>query len=317
MGYFADYGKNLSVDLIVQEGFSYKQQIGTYFGEYRKHPVVGLFKELSDNDFDFGAPPAAMLHLANPPALELTCPFSEYIINRAGDEASLHELVAALRDFAAITDFMAFYNENQKYYEEIINNVKKKLPGRDYIGYIEKYYGMKKQSYTVILAPMLKGGFGVSPGDNTDVEHDYYIKGADAVIEDMPFFGDRFRFESVLLHEFSHPFVNPITAAHPELVEKYAHLFEKIRETMGDLCYTDWDMCVNEHIIRAFTSRYYYRESGTVEGEREFEGHREKGFIYLEAFCTALEEYENNREMYPDFKAYYPDLLEKVFGDSA
>jgi hypothetical protein len=91
---------------------------------------------------------------------------------------------------------------------------------------------------------------------------------------------------------------------------------------MKKQAYGDWQTCVNEHIVRAVTTRLAYREIGREAGEQALQSEKRKGFFYVEALCRRLEQYENQRAKYHTFVDFYPELInvfkelsEKELGD--
>ena len=62
-------------------------------------------------------------------------------------------------------------------------------------------------------------------------------------------------FDNVILHEFNHSFVNPLTEKYRDKVELSKKLFEPIREFMTSKAYGEWKITLDEHIVRAVTAR--------------------------------------------------------------
>ena len=65
----------------------------------------------------------------------------------------------------------------------------------------------------------------------------------------------------------------------------------------------------NEHIIRAITSRLFYREFGANAGKEALDTERRKGFKYIDALYAQLVKYEQARAQYPTLESFYPRLL--------
>ncbi|MDR7855173.1 DUF4932 domain-containing protein [Tissierella sp.] len=77
---------------------------------------------------------------------------------------------------------------------------------------------------------------------------------------------------------------------------------------MSAMEYNIWETCLNEHIIRALTSRFTYL-TDKDEGLELLRQEKEKGFIYVEALFHKLEIYENNTDTYTTIEDFYPELL--------
>jgi hypothetical protein len=86
---------------------------------------------------------------------------------------------------------------------------------------------------------------------------------------------------------------------------------------MRKQAYANWEIVVNESVVRAVTTRLAYRFDGTTAGDRELEYNISQGFVFTGALATKLEEYENRRDKYPTLDSYYPQLIGVLDGFSA
>ncbi|MCK4421355.1 DUF4932 domain-containing protein [candidate division WOR-3 bacterium] len=303
----SDYGERYG--LITQYGFPYKCDVVEYFSPYKKHPAVKLFAKMSADNFSFDAPPAAMLYLSDPPDLNLLLPFTDYLKRRAGGEKQLNQFVDELRDFAHETQFMAFFETHKGTFQQIVGDAYKKIEGIDYIGILEKYYGMKQHSYNIILVSLFTGGYGPRV-KRVDGTYDIFnICGPMRVKNGFPIFGTMESFRHLAWHEFSHSFVNPTTERFHKQIAKYSSLYDPISDRMKKQAYGVWQTCVNEHIVRAITTRLAYRESGKEAGDLALQNEKRRGFFYVEDICKRLEQYEKQRGKYPSFEDFYPEIV--------
>jgi hypothetical protein len=113
-------------------------------------------------------------------------------------------------------------------------------------------------------------------------------------------------------HEFGHSFVNPLAEANAARLDSAASLLEPIRARMQRLGYRDWRTVVNEHVIRAVTSRLAALHLGEEPGKMAVLRERAEGFAYVDPLATALVAYEAQRDRYRTFREYYPQLLRVV-----
>ena len=295
--------------LITRSDFPYKQDVREYFSEHKSHPAVILFDQMSAKGFSFDAPPAAMLYLSEPPELTAKAPFTAYLNKRAGGAKRLNRFVELLRGFAEETEFMAFFKTHNGTFKQVIANAQKKMGGINYARTLEDYYGMRQNSYNIILAPLFAGGFGPRV-KGSDGKYDVYsILGSMNVQNGLPAFGSEESFRHIAWHEFSHSFVNPTTAKFGRRIDKYKALYEPISGRMSGQAYGNWQTCVNEHIVRAVTTRLTCREIGFEAGEQALQREKERGFAYAQALCESLAGYEEQRDTYPTLADYYPELI--------
>jgi len=311
------YGERFG--LITQFDFPYKRYVSEYFSPYKNHRAVQLFAKMSKVNFNCDAPPAAMLYLSDPPNLNIQLPFTDDLNRRAGGQKQLNEFVNSLREFASRTQFVAFYKAHQETYQQIVADVRMKMGSIDYIGTLENYYGMKHHSYNIILVPLFVGGYGHRL-ERTDGTCDIFnICGPISVENNLPVFGT---VGELAWHEFGHSFVVPTMNKLHSDIAKYSSLFVPIADRMKEQNYTEWDTCVNEHLVRAVEIRLAYQHIGKEASEQALRYNKTKGFFYVEALCNRLEQYENQRDKYKTFTDFSPELLnvfkelsEKKLGD--
>ena len=74
---------------------------------------------------------------------------------------------------------------------------------------------------------------------------------------------------------------------------------------------------MNEHVIRAVTTRLVWNQIGSDAGEVALKKENEGGVFHSSrVLCEKLEEYEANRAEYATLDCFYPQLLE-VFEEQA
>lgn len=305
--WLSDYGEKFS--LLTSLDFDYKKDMLRTFRPYAEHDAVKLFQEMSHSGFTFDAPPTAMLHLSHPPELAIDQPFTEYLIGRAGGREKLLLFIEQLRDFAEKANFMAFFQSHRQFYKDTINSVKNSFAGVDFVGMLESYYGQKQHSYNIILAPTFKGNYGPRLERKDGTFDIFNIVSPRQIKDGILYFGSKDNFEHLAWHEFSHSFVNPLGELHRKELGKYASLFEPIRNKMTARAYGNWLTVVNEHVVRAVSTRLNYMHKGKEEGDRALQAEKTYGFAYVEALCRELDNYEKNRDEFSTFTSFYPQLV--------
>ena len=298
-------------DVLTNKEFNYQTEMEDYFSEYRNHSAVKLFKKMRKGGFSYDAPPAVMLYLSEPSQLKIERQLTDYLKRRAGGERRLKRFIKELRDFAEESNFMAFYEEHSEFYQDLVNQVKNKTKGENYAVTLEDYYGNKQKSYNIILAPLFHpGGYGPRIKEDKLTYSIYNICGPIAKNNGQPDFGSSQRFKYLAWHEFSHSFINPLTAQHSKQVNKYSELLKPIADKMKQQAYGNWETVVNEHIVRAVTARLSYLKEGKQAAEQALAKEKQNGFIYIDALYKALARYENNRDEYSSITEFYPELIQ-------
>lgn len=297
--------------------FPYKRDVNLFFSPYKEHLVIKIFNKMSSNSFSYDAPPTLMLHLSNPPQLELEIPLTDDLINRGGGKEQISKFLEALRDFAKVSQFELFWNSHRGTYEEMVAHIQNQIKGNEYIADIEEYYGMHQNSYMIIVSPLFhSGGFGPRVERRTGVFDIYNITGTNSIENGFPRFGSTDHLKYIAWHEFSHSFVNPITSVFSKEINKYAKLYSPISNHMRIQAYPDWQTCLNEHIVRAVTTRLSYLKINQETGDNALFNERKRGFFYIPALCERLKYYESNRDKFKTFSEFYPEVI-KVFEELA
>jgi hypothetical protein len=309
--YLSDYGNRFS-GLVTGFDQTYRAEVNLWFSKFRSHQAIQMFNSMSSKGFSFDAPPAAMLYMNPDFSIEPAISASPGLLiwKRAGGKMNMMSFAGALKAFAAESGFFRFYKDHTPFYEQITRETVRSVQNEDIIGQLEQYYGEKRNSYTVIISPLLGGGsFGPQIERTGGTKDIYCIMGPHRVQDGNPQFGSSDFFTQLQRHEFSHSFVNPLADKYKAFVGKYSDLFLPLEAVMRGQAYANWEIVLNESVIRAVTTRLAYRLDGSVAGDRELEDNKSRGFVFTGEFAKKLEEYEKHRDKYPTLDSYYVQLL--------
>ncbi|PIR16035.1 MAG: hypothetical protein COV48_11100 [Elusimicrobia bacterium CG11_big_fil_rev_8_21_14_0_20_64_6] len=144
-------------DPILDEG--YREDVERQFGSLRGHPVVRLYRQAAGRPGGEGLG-ILMLYYSAPPELKLARP--ELHLPYVGSESEkelAHRFLWELRDFAAATDFDAFFRKHQGSYRKIEAEANAELAGLDPAAEIERYLRVAldiRNHY--ILSPLYRAG---------------------------------------------------------------------------------------------------------------------------------------------------------------
>lgn len=297
--------------LMTKDSSEYKTDVLNHFKHSRNHPVVKMFDRLSSQPrmLNFSAPSNIMLFTDNSLELRTDIEMDNFVISRAGGVDSLQQFLDLLRDFAIQSSFNKFYVEHRQYYHEIIDKTAENIGSTNFIDEMENFYGIRQKSYDVVLVSLYNFvGFGNSLLCFDGRREIYNTMGPKSVENNLPFFGDETYLKYMIRHEFSHPFVNPLTEKHWDLVKDYASKFESIPENARKNVCGDWQECINEFTIRAITTQLAFNESETC-GKQYYSKEKSRGVSYLDSLLATIKYYQQNRNIYPDLDSFYPEVL--------
>jgi hypothetical protein len=298
--------------LMAKDSSAYRTDVISHFQSYKKHPAVRMFDRLSSQPrmLNFSAPSNIMLYTGQSLQLREDIELDDFVINRAGGMDSLKLFLDLLRDFAIQSSFNEFFSANQIFYSEIIDNTAEILGPVNYVAELESFYGTTQNAYHIVLVSLYNHvGFGNSLLCENNKRELYNTLGPQKISNNEPFFGDQQYMKHMIRHEFSHPFINPLTEKFWDYLKDYAGKFDSIPETARQKMCGDWQECVNEFIIRAITTQLACDESDEA-GRREYEKEKSRGVSYLDRLLDSIRYYQQNRGTYPTLESYYMKLLD-------
>mgnify|MGYP000636765616 CR=1 FL=1 len=297
--------------MIIEDSFfyPYKRAVLEWFSPYRNHKAVKICQKLVNIGFTYDAPVGFVMHLSEPPELKVVKKFSNYHIKRAGGEFILREFVKNLRKFANESDFMNFWESQNDFYKEVVTKSGVKVDEiRSILQQLKEFFRASELQYQayVILALLIREtvGYGYMLEDSL-----FTFIGPWKISEGFPIFGEvDFQLRQLIRHEYAHLFVNSITERYRELVNKYAYLFDDIKERMMKMAYGTWEIALNEHIIRATTAllMVIYDKVSEEKVFSYLKNQERAGFKYIWSFYEALKEYLNSDL---SFEEFYPKML--------
>jgi hypothetical protein len=297
---------------------SYTKDVDKHFGQFRTHPAVKLAQKLRKaRGVSYDACMSMAVHITDTEKCEERVPFDPRpeTLERRWQVNDAREFLAAVRQFVKDTNFNEFIATHRSLYETTKSRMKDCLEKNAHMEWFDEYFGSRPEASFTLAIGLLNGpgNYGARCCTVDGKEELYCILGAWMTDDKgLPAFNQSML--GTVVHEFSHSYVNPLTAKYKTEVDKYAKLFDPIAGRMRAQAYPAWETCVNEHIVRALTTRYSYLKVGEDAGDKSLQNERQRSFFYVPALCDSLKYYENNREKYKTFAQFYPELI-KVFED--
>lgn len=299
---------------LVRGDSEYKAEVSEYFAPWVNHVAVTMLAEMSTSEpaFVYGAPASVMLRLSAPPELTVVAPMRDDLktvrmVTHAGGREHLDRFLNVVRDFARQSNFRAFYEEHSELYAQAVAAARSAAPD-EIISWMEEYYGVSHKSYSIIMVPLYgEGGFGPLV-EGEDGTCDLYCISA---------FGANMRellcerpgtFPLLLIHEFSHSFVNPVFFDHVDEFASSARLFDPDAKHPTGEKIEEWMEGPIEYLVRAATIRLLALHVGQEAAGSVIELEKRRGFEHIERVCRCIEEYEGDRQKYPSFDKFAPRL---------
>lgn len=296
---------------------------GEHFAPEKEHPAVVMISDMVKSR-GVDLPVQLLKHFSDLPHMELEHPISQPEVFLAGivdPEACpewLEEFRIAFTDFYHQARVADFIQNHQKQYQQAREDLVRHLPPATLTKTMEHYYGKQFAGYVLNPSPVLfpTWGFGSRVETPQGVR---VINTFGPQKRKKTFWGGihwhfdhQQKVQNLTVHEFGHSFVNPVTSIplHREMIEKTAHLLDPIAGEMAAQGYRSWWTCLTEHLVRLGEIRIAEAmgDEKAAQELRRFHTH-DKQFIYLPLLEKKILEYENNRDKYPRFEDFFPQLL--------
>ncbi len=291
---------------------SYKKECLDYFTPYKKLEAPKLLFETWRKGWGVDDPMFFLLYLDHD--FNLKKGLDEGIVKRGGGIAQIKKLANSFKEFAEASNFQSFFNTIQKdFYQQTLSNTKYNFKDFHGVKYLEDYYGQKCNSYTVILnINSGYGNFGKQVPTTTGVDL-YAIVETNTSFGNLPTYFPTISTVDLILHEFSHGFVNPVLDQFKNELHKSKNLYKPIAKSMQFQAYRDWNVTVIEHVVRAIVTRITAQIYGEAFNKSSFYKLMiARRFIYADAIIAKLKVYEENRHFYKNFTVFGSELI-KVF----
>jgi hypothetical protein len=292
----------------------YIADVDAHFGPHADHELISLARTLRNTrGVSYDACMSMAVHLdVVDHAFVPRRPLAEAVaLDERWPADGAARFVDFLNDFAAESDFWAFYDAHKPLYDLTTERMNAVIDTGFDQPWFDRYYGTPPTgSFELILAPVSGGGsYGPKYIDPDGAEHVYAILG----IWNLDDHGDPVFSESSipgLVHEFGHSFANPQIYAHEaDLANAGEAIYPLVEDTMRRQAYGNWRTMFCESLVRAAVSRYVLEHDGDEAAERHTEFEIGRGFLWTRDFSDLLGEYEANRERYPTFDDFMPRVV--------
>jgi hypothetical protein len=297
----ADFDELAESERLNSSKRQYRQAIEKHFTPFKNDPVIKTYQEMYKKGYWYDIAVEGSLIMTRKFEINPTLNLDEDLrfLEGCGGKEQLEILYKQLLEFKNVSNFNAFYREQKPFLESELTQTCKLIEKNNPIEAIKIFYNVDQVHYNMIIQPIAKGGYAVSLDDKTQGQKIYNVM----VIP----YNDK-ELCRLMIHEFSHAYVNPETEKYLKLFSKYDGLYQPIETVMTRRAYGNWQGCFDEHVVRACTAYLMgqlYNESVKNELIKREEG---SGFIYIEDISKSIDNFAENRDQYPTFDGFYPKL---------
>ncbi len=275
-----------------------------YFSRFKDHPAVQFTDQIFQNYNYFAFNYMAFFYTDFPEARmrdDIVLP-PEYVQNPQIQQI-MSQYVVLVDDFYRITAFDKFWKDNEEDLRSVMETCREAMPEFDLPGVMESFYNEKVDRFYFVPCPFMK-----TMGMHVEIENKqgnrtfYYIAGGNI-------YQNRLSNISTAFHEFSHSFIEPISAKYAKELSELEYLYKPLEKDLTPMGYRDWDRGFNEHIVRAAEAHLMGMSFGEEIRSKKLTMEKQSGFQLIDRFYHYIQSYDENHDQYPTLEAYYPILL--------
>lgn len=302
----------------------YSKDTEAWFSKYADHPTVAYYKDIRAQygiSFERVTNMAVHLDIDNG-HVKLIGDRAE-LKNNGWQNVDLDEFVRRLNKFFADSRFHEFFEQHKPFYDEFLKTYDSYVMGYLHPEWYGRFYNSSEltERFRLVIGftygSTNNGASRQLPGQPREVFAvcGYMLNPQNG----RPLFDT-----SLPLHEFNHPFVNPLLekAENAKTMQEVGtRLFQLSQSAMEQQHYNDWHIVINESLVRAAVIVYFYEHGyhqfamNTLTSET-----MDNGFPWMLDVVTALRFYSAHRDQYPTFNDFYPEIarcLNQYIEDSA
>lgn len=304
---------------------SINESADAYFADMKGHLAVSLAKSIA-NEYGVGydAVAAFGLHLTFSKKGEIS--FNP-AFTEGGDshfncwpEKEKMRMLAAVNDFYQQSNFHEWYLSLEPMQQQAIS-LFNKVNNVDY-GWFSRFFGsaFDDMPTQIVLSFLLAGhNFGcsaimengkklLSPVINIYQMSSTNVNGYSSTST-----------PSVLIHEFCHPFCNPLVDKYwSSMEDKASKVFTRVADQMKAMAYPDPNTMMHETLVRSCTIRYLMSHLSLTEQEKArnknmyIQSEENKGFMMVRTLVDVLEIFEQQQAQYATLDDFMPEIIKAV-----
>lgn len=294
----------------------YTKDTEAWFAPYKNHPTVSYYQGLMQQySIGYNAPMDLAVNLVNDGgrfkfAGDKNCMDSRWT------NVNLVEFVSKLNQFYADTRFHEFFQEHQAFYNEGLQRYKDNVMPHFHQDWYPRFYGTTPDQLYHIIIGFTNGGsnYGANRQLLGKPKEMFSVCGYYVDPRAGKAFSDGVGSAMILIHEFNHSFINYLYDDHKGMLDPVAtKLFRLSENMMRNQAYPEPTTVFNETLVRAAVVLYMQEYGYTPEQiDQEISQNVERGFTWMPEAVAALRGYAKNRDKYPTFASYYPQIADAL-----
>lgn len=274
---------------------AYDADVEGYFGRFRNHPTINLLRDLRlERNVGFGDTVALAL-VARRESWKPTIDLEAWLPRSSTnwDVASAARMLEALSRFELDTGAQEFFAAHAPLYEKAAKQLNDDLHDPLDEAWFQRVSGSGVNVRMTIIVGLLhgRGNYGPRiffPDGTVDA---YAVIGTPALSAGEPLQWSGPQASRLLVHEFTHSFVNPWVDANVSALQPGASaLYASTATAMRRNAYGDWRTLLYESVTRAITLRYFLDHDLLEQARAAEQEDVQRGFTWTHALANVLSE---------------------------
>ena len=285
----------------------------SYFASLQNHPAISLARECRQTrGVSYDAVTSYGLHLviSDQGTISFNPDYFDGIDSRWTSQQKM-DMLATLNDFYKESKFHEWYLSMEPYRQEALRSFEK-AGDIDY-DWFDSFFGPIDNLSTQIVLSFFIG----SHNHGLSVDSVNGKKIISPVIgcfsQDKSgtiFFNNNV---GILVHEFCHPYCNPLIYKYWESIEeKASSVFANVEDIMRSQAYGNAQTMMCETFVRASEVRYFINHSGDKKQENLIQYELDRGFILVPTLVDILDKREQERDRYATMDDFMPEIIKAV-----
>lgn len=188
--------------LMTEEENDYTFAVKAFFKPYRAHKIYKVLEAMIPNGFTFSRPVELALAFDESGDFSFRFPLSSLCIAYSGGLEQIREFAALLRELAKESGYFDFFQTQAVFYSPYIQKARETVGARPFVAMLEAEFGTRQHAYRYVVSALMKGNFGLHFPRREGCESDLFSVFSTDSLSLSP---------AILLHEYAHPFINPLT----------------------------------------------------------------------------------------------------------
>lgn len=208
--------------------------------------------------------------------------------------------VLAFEDFAKVSNFRKFYQDNKVYYQELLDLFHRLSPIDKMKNWLEQKFSTQYDSFRIYFSALNKAAQATTSFEQNDFKQGFVFIAKPIEYQEHSAVLNELLSSWIVFTEIDHNYVNPLSDIFLKIIEKFFSNREKWAKGVGTEMYSDAYAVFNEYMTFALFTLYandYYSQDEVQKFLSMYEPMMEnvRGFIRFKEFNRVLlEKYQQD-----------------------